>query len=826
MKFLAKLRDEYTAYYSHGRPILKSAGVAGAVAFPVFYALHLVRSTHPYDNLWLRVVATLLCLGLALRDYWPEKLRRFYLAHSYVTFLYCLPFFFIYMSLENRGGVVAVANTFMAVFFLVLLTDWRNTVAMLLMGAGFATGLYLAGSPNPGMPVDYLGRLPPLILVVVGGSLFKFSQKQIQAERLDAATALAGSIAHEMRNPLGQIKHSLENMQQALPAPTATTRPQDLDASAVDELYRQLAQGDLAVKRGLQVISMTLDEVSAKPVDTSSFTYLSAAEACFKAFQEYGYESDEARARVSLQVREDFTFRGDETAFLFVLFNLIKNALYYLAEYPQAQITITVQRNEVRVRDTGPGIAADVLSGLFEPFRSVGKSGGTGLGLSYCKRVMGAFGGAIACESTPGSYTEFVLSFPPVSDGEMQASLDALLASARRVLDGKRLLLVDDDAAVRLTTRHKLQSLGAEIDEAPDGGRALQMLAAQRYDLVLADLNMPVVDGYALAARIRKGEAPANRDVTVIAHTSEPTNVASVKARRAGMDGFLVKPCTRQLLVQTLARALEHPPERTVREAGLLGGLAVLLADDSAWNRKAVAAYLKHAGVQVVEAAHGREVLQRLGEREHWDAVVMDLNMPGMGGLETARAIRACEAAWARVPIIALTAHSDEATVRAASQAGMDDFITKPVDASLLYGMLRRVTRPAPVAARPAEPVAAQAVLLDAKRLETYRRLGMYEELLDDYLPEITRLLDRLDDCAARRDMEGALDGLHSLLGMSGEAGAAGLYQMVRRWYVPMVEERRWPAAGDWPVQLRTLAAATDRALRAYGSTTTPLDAA
>src|SRR5205085_12655878 len=133
------------------------------------------------------------------------------------------------------------------------------------------------------------------------------------------------------------------------------------------QLYRHLARGEQAVQRGLQVISMTLDEVSARPLDASTFRYLSAAEVVQQAMEEYSYDSDEARDKVSVTVSEDFTFKGDETAYLFVLFNLIKNALYYLKPFPQTRVTITVADQQVTVRDNGPGIPPDVLKGLFEP---------------------------------------------------------------------------------------------------------------------------------------------------------------------------------------------------------------------------------------------------------------------------------------------------------------------------------------------------------------------------------------------------------------------------------------------------------------------------
>ena len=818
MNALRRLYGHYEAYHAYGPPRLKYMGYVGLFSCLLFYFIRFTRpNPQLLDDLVLRVIAIVLFLGLAMKEQWPQKLKPYYIAYSYFVLLYCLPCFTTLVALQRGGGVPAISNAFITICFLVLLTDWRNTLLMLGVGIAMAAGIYAGIAPNPRVPMDLVAQLPAFALIVIGGNLFKFSTEQIDAERkLRATQALAGSIAHEMRHPLSQLKHSLDNIQRALPPPGAAAQPQTLGGREVEALYRHLGESEIAVNRGLQVIAMTLDEVNAKPLDTAGFAHLYAGEATRKAVHEYSYEDDEARQCVQVDVVQDFTFRGDETAYLFVLFNLIKNALYYRTQDPGVCVSITVAAHQVRVRDSGPGILPEVLPGLFEPFRSVGKSGGTGLGLSYCQRVMRAFGGRIECACTPDEFTEFTLTFPPVAEAESEASHEAALAQARAVFEGRRILLVDDDAALRLTTRHKLLPLGAILDEAADGQRALQMLARERYDLVLLDLNMPVLDGYALAARIRQGAAAANRDVALVAHTSEPAHVAGVKVRKAGIDGFVTKPCEQLLLVRTLCQALQRPA--SVPGAGLLAGCTVLLADDSAWNRKAVAAHLRHAGADVVEASHGREALDHLATRAHWDALVMDINMPGMDGLQTARAIRASGQAFAGLPIIALTAHSDPATVQSARDAGMNDFITKPVDVAMLYTLLCRLTGKA---VRPVMPPPAQAPgtvddLLDLRRLENYQRLGMIDELIGDYLPEMARLVDRLDEAVAHADLEAGLDALHSLLGMSGEAGASALYQRVRSYYVPMIESRHWPAGADWPLHIRALAARTEDALRRY----------
>jgi two-component system CAI-1 autoinducer sensor kinase/phosphatase CqsS len=826
LNFVRGLFAHYKLYHQHGPLMLKYAGLLGAFGFPIFYLLRFTRSSSAFDDLWIRLVATLLCVLLVLKDRWPERLKPYYIAFSYPALIFSLPTALVFTSLKNGGGAGAVGNTLMVVFFVILMTDWRNTIVMLVVGIGSAVLLYFVFDPNASIPMDYLGRLPLLILVVIGGSFFKFAGNRAAAEQMRQGYAsIAGSIAHEMRNPLSQIKHSLEGMQQALPAPTTSRQSQTLPPREVDDLYRYLAESELAVKRGLQVSAMTLDEVSEKPMDTAAFSYLSAAEATYKAVQEYGYDSDVDRGKVSVQVTEDFSFRGDETAYLFVLFNLIKNALYYIALCPQAQVTITVEGQQVKVRDTGPGIAPDVLVGLFEPFRSVGKSGGTGLGLAYCQRVMHGFGGQISCRSVVGEYTEFVLRFPPISEQESQAHRLAVLDRARAAFAGKRLLIVDDDSIQRMTTRHKLSPLGATLDEAADGRRALEMVARHSYDLILLDLKMPVLDGYAVAEEIRRTQAPTQRYIPIVAYTSEPSHLASVKTQKAGMDGFVSKPCAQLALLQVLEQALAHPAARTQPDGMPLSGRRVLLADDSAHNRRAVAAYLKHGGATVVEVSHGRAVLEHLRAPGHWDAVLTDINMPGMNGLETTRAIRGSGEAWCNIPIVALTAHADEDTARAARAAGMNDFMSKPVEPGVLYAKLCSLFNDGVAAdLAAAQPMKSEAAakggerLLNLERLESYRRLGMLQELLTDYLPEIARLVDKLELSAAGQDLEASLDALHSLLGMSGDAGAQALYRLVRGFYVPMVEARAWPLDKAWLAQIRATAAQAEKALKAYDS--------
>jgi CheY-like chemotaxis protein/signal transduction histidine kinase len=821
MKALRRLYHSYCEYHQHGPLMLRYLGIFGCTAFPLFYLLRFTKDSPPYDDLALRLVDAALCLALFLKDRWPQRMRPYFYPFSYAAVIFVLPYTFVFTALKNGGGTVGVGNTLMAAILVIFIADWRNTIVMMTSGIALAFGWYLLSDPNPQLPADYVARAPILLVVIVGGIFFKLAVESATADRVRKAYgAIAGSIAHEMRNPLTQIGHSLENLQDVLPPPGAAAVAQPLKDDQVDALYRHLADGEQAVRRGLQVISMTLDEVRAKPVDSASFALLSAAELAHKAVREYGFESDADRSRVAVELQEDFTLRGEETSLLFVLFNLIKNALYYAGPYPGTVVTLRVGGNAIRVHDTGPGIAREQVAQLFEPFRSVGKAGGTGLGLAYCQRVMASLGGRIECHSEVGHYTEFTLSFPTVTQTEQQAWHDEVVAQARAAFAGQRLLIVEDEAVQRRATRRKLLPLDAVIDEAHDGGHALELLNRHRYAMVLLDMHMPVLDGYALAEKVRRGAAPANRHVRIVAHTSEPAHLARVKAQKAGMDGFVAKPSSQLALLQALQRTMQSQRQRIAVANGALAGRRIVLADDSPPNRRAVAAYLRHAGVDVAEAGDGAQVLALL-RVDGADAVLMDIHMPGMDGLETTRTVRASPASWSRVPILALSGRSDAAAMQEASEAGMNGFLVKPVEAGALFEALQAVigeTRTSDFSITSPPAGGSEPELLNKPRLDSYRRLGLLDELLADYVIEINRLVAALQAAAGERRMQETTDILHSLLGLSGEAGALLLHHRVRQAYVPMLERREWPADAQWATALAELARHTEQALLAYAA--------
>ncbi|MDO9090688.1 MAG: response regulator [Burkholderiaceae bacterium] len=819
-KYLGNLMEHYRSHHEISESIPVYMGIVGASGYSLFYLLRFTRpDPQPFDDLGLRLVAVVLCLLMALRRFWPQQLKPHYLAYSYWALLYCLPFHTVYVALTRHGGTPSMSNTFIVIFLLVLATDWRNTIVMAVAGTALAVLAYWLTDPAPSVPWDYVAQVPAYILIIIGGSLFKFSEKQVQAQKIHMATALAGSIAHEMRNPLAQIKFSLRSVMQTLPSPTATTAPQLIAADRLGYLYEQLGQGDLAIERGLQVISMTLDQVKTRQIDTSDFVYLSAARVTRKAIDEYGYASNNERDKVRFNVRSDFIFKGHETTYLFVVFNLLKNALYYLAVRPQACITITVDRFCVSVHDTGPGIAKDLLPSLFEPFRTSGKSTGTGLGLAYCRRVMRAFGGDISCQSVYGESTEFRLHFPEWSHSQIDSHEQALLQRAAEVMSGKRVLLVDDEASLRRTVRQMLGDTGCQIDEAVNGQAAIQALAQAHYDLIVMDLSMPVLDGYAATERIRQGAIPGSERIPIVAYTSEPAYIADIKTRRVGMNAFVAKPCSRMELVETLQHVLRREAARpdAARSASSLSGRLILVADDTPFNRAIVRSYLERRGAQVIEAEHGRAALRQLDAQHGIDAILMDLSMPEMDGLEATRIIRSREShPYSRIPIIALTGESGE-RLKTAIAAGVNDFIIKPVDSDTLYKkldqwlLLAQPQSPGEGATHEDEP--GNISLLHRERLEEFERLDLLGEV-GEALKCMTELLERLQAGEARRDMADVSFTLHKLLSLSGNAGAFAVHQFIYRQLYPQIRRGEWPAQADWLKTLEQLNAQTRQAIQ------------
>lgn len=840
--FLQKFADDHKVGFSIFQENLFSLGWIGTLGHPLYWYIWTYIFPQPYESLLFRSISALVCVPLIFHERIPSSLSKWKPVYWYFAVTLTLPSIFAFLLLMNDFSRIYVACEIMLIFLLVtFLPGIVSVTVSLLTGTliGYLSYLYATPADHALQNIGTLIEFSPLLIFALfAGSIFSGSFKenlQIRQMRMAAQEqekslkALAGSIAHEMRNPLGQIRFSLHGVRNLLPRPIAHEEPEDahptLCPADLNKIYNHMAQGETAIDRGLQIISMTLDEVSGKPIDHASFEYLPASATTHKAVEEYSFDSPGERNKVKVHVRNDFTLKANETAYLFILFNLIRNALFYFKQHPQATLTITVDAPHIRVRDTGPGISPEVLGTLFGSFATSGKDGGTGLGLAYCQRTMQAFGGEIACDSVQGQYTEFTLRFPTTTQAEIDQHEREVLALAAPFFEGKRILVVDDQALLRKATRALLDGLDCEHDEAEDGAQAIAKLRERTYDLVVMDLNMPALDGYATAEQIRQGAVPEQKNVAIMAYTSESAYMAHVKTEKVGMIGFISKPCTRLELIKGLQAGLQAATYKALLDdatAAVLVGKTVLVADDGAFNRKIATTCLRSMGIEALEADNGLTALELLRRHPTIDAVLLDMEMPVMDGLQTAREIRKGHAALARrVPIIALTANGSDQHVAQAMAAGMDEFISKPFSPDQLRAVLIKVLTPGePGRHFSAAAVAAHAngvPLIHTQRLDQMRQLDstLLRDCLTGHIEQMQAHFVQLEAQMASRNFPAFRTQLHMLLGDAGAAGFHALHQFLRNEVYPTVADaQQWPEPETWLATARALYAQTERVVR------------
>ena len=219
-----------------------------------------------------------------------------------------------------------------------------------------------------------------------GHAFFQISNEKV-------CTACFGQCTgpHETRNPLSAIKGCCE-----------------LVKNNLNEAIEFIDLISISSNRGLAMVDMILQNIKDEEIDKSAFTNLSIGNIIESAIKEFAFENEGQKKLVNVDLENDFIFKGDETLMIFVLFNLLKNSLYYKAKI---NIWLDDDKKCLYFKDNGVGIPKDKLKSIFDSFFTSNKKGGTGLGLPFCKRVMKAFGGDISCNSKEGEFTEFVLNF-------------------------------------------------------------------------------------------------------------------------------------------------------------------------------------------------------------------------------------------------------------------------------------------------------------------------------------------------------------------------------------------------------------------------------
>ncbi len=410
--------------------------------------------------------------------------------------------------------------------------------------------------------------------------------------------------------------------------------------------------------------------------------------------------------------------RGDPLRLGQVLLNLVGNAVKFteagdivvkielldgvLAD--QSDLTLRFS-----VKDSGIGLSKEQIKHLFKPFTQVDSSisrlyGGTGLGLSICKQLVELMGGSIHVVSEPGEGSEFIFTVRLQRAAERPPALPAAPGLNADVV---KVLVVDDNAAARQILEVYLQSFHFDVCAAHSGEEAIRILESNSehpISLVLMDWKMPSMNGIE-TARLIKQNKNIKTIPTIIMVTAHAKEEILPEVHELGLGGLLIKPVNPSRLYDAVVETLQRGPlvaghkddaieasGHKVLDAGF-DGLKVLVVDDFEINREVAKALLEGEGLQVLLADNGEQAVQ-IVKQEHFDAVLMDLQMPVMDGYEATRQIRS-DGRFADLPIIALTAHATKEEKRKCLERGMQDCIGKPIDLDKLLTCLRQAINPA-----------------------------------------------------------------------------------------------------------------------------------
>ncbi|MDF0552527.1 PAS domain S-box protein [Kamptonema sp. UHCC 0994] len=516
------------------------------------------------------------------------------------------------------------------------------------------------------------------------------------------------------------------------------------------------------------------------------------------------------------------TIIGDISRLRQILVNLLSNAVKFTAE-GEVVVSVTARNGgdgemgsiiHFAVKDTGIGIPAERMNRLFHSFSQVDASttrqyGGTGLGLAISKRLCEIMGGTMWVESGNvegaqehrgrGAQERFPSSISPaphlppspqgstfhftIKASEAPSQRRLYLSGVQPQLSGKRVLIVDDNATNRQILRLQTQKWGMISQEAASGVQALDYLThSELYDLAILDVQMPQMDGLTLASEIQKSDRIGRMPIVLL--TSINCMVGS------GNAVCLTKPIKPSQLYEVLLSVLTG--QSRVRESDRTlsltlnptpSTLRILLAEDNLVNQKVALRILERLGYRADVANNGLEALEAL-QRKTYDTVLMDVQMPEMDGLETARYINQHWPIQRRPRIIAMTANAMQGDREKCLEAGMDDYITKPIQFTELIQALSQSQSLGSFSAQTAANLTSEAI--DRKLLQSLFPIDNQDDLeflndvIDSYLVDTPKQLQALREAASHSDTSALQRTAHTLKSTSSNFGAKNLSELCK----------------------------------------------